>query len=140
MPEIKKVVMKKVVIESPYAGADELEIKRNEMYAEFCMRDCLINRHEAPYASHLLYTRSYVLKDKIPEERELGIIAGFCWRDVADLTVFYRDLGMSGGMEYGMEDCRSREKEFEMRLLPKFLMEEFEIEFAEVKAEFAERS
>jgi hypothetical protein len=133
-------LMKRVVIESPYAGADELEILINEMYGEFCMRDCLINHHEAPYASHLLYTRSNVLSDINEEERELGIRAGFCWRDVAELTVFYQDLGMSGGMNYGMADCEDREKEYEIRLLPKNLKNEFEDKLAEAKEEFAERS
>ena len=132
--------VKRVIIESPYAGGDELEILRNEIYAEFCMKDCLVNHNEAPYASHLLYTRSNVLNDKIREERELGIRAGFCWREVAELTVFYQDLGMSVGMKYGLADCEDREMEFVIRLLPKNLKNQFEGKLSEAKAEFAERS
>ena len=130
--------LKRVVLESPYAGDTELDVLRNEMYAEFCMRDCLVNYNEAPYASHLLYTRSNVLKDTIPEERNLGIEAGFSWRDVSELTVFYQDFGMSGGMAYGLEDCQDKGKEYQSRLLPKSLKDEFESEFAKVKAEFEE--
>ena len=85
--------MKRVIIESPYAG----NIERNVAYARAAMADCLA-RGEAPYASHLLYTQPGVLRDEDPLEREIGITAGFAWRDVADLTVFYVDLGWSAGM------------------------------------------
>ena len=47
--------MKRVVVESPFAG----EILRNEIYAEFACHDCLVNHGESPYASHILYTRKY---------------------------------------------------------------------------------
>jgi hypothetical protein len=83
--------MKKVIIESPYAG----DVERNIEYAKACMRDSL-NRGEAPLASHLLYTQ--VLDDTIPEERELGIAAGLAWLKSADLHVFYVDYGFSTGM------------------------------------------
>jgi len=113
--------MKKVIVESPYKG----NVKINEMYAEFAMRDCLTNYNESPFASHLLYTRKYVLRDRIAEERKLGIEAGFCWRDVAEKTVFYSDLGMSNGMSKGKKDCEEKSKPFEVRELPKNLWNEF---------------
>ena len=106
--------MKRVVIESPYAG----NIKLNELYGEICMHDCLVNYNESPYASHLLYTRENVLRDDHPEERKLGIEAGFYWRDVAEKTVFYTDLGMTDGMKLGIEDCKKKGKEYEERTLP----------------------
>ena len=84
--------MKKVIIESPYAG----EVVKNTSYARSCLYDSL-RRGEAPLASHLLYTQ--VLDDKLSEERSLGINAGLEWAKVADLHVFYIDLGMSRGME-----------------------------------------
>ena len=92
--------MLRVIIESPYAG----NILLNEIYGELAMQDCLVNYNESPYASHLLYTRKFVLHDDIPEERKLGIKAGFFWRDVADKTVFYADLGMTDGMNEGIEE------------------------------------
>lgn len=111
--------MQRVVIESPYKG----DIPLNEIYGELCMHDCLVNHNESPYASHLLYTRTYVLRDDNPKERKLGIDAGFFWRDVAEKTVFYIDLGMTDGMVLGIEDCEKKDKKFEVRRLPDKLWE-----------------
>lgn len=105
--------MKLVIVESPFAG----EIARNKLYARFAMHDCLVNHGESPYASHLLYTQDHVLRDEIPEERKLGIEAGFAWRATADYSVFYTDLGVSGGMQLGMEDLTKKGKEFKVRSL-----------------------
>lgn len=113
--------MKKVIIESPYAG----NIKLNEIYGEFCMHDCIVNHNETPYASHLLYTRKYVLRDHVPEERKLGIEAGFFWRDVSDMTVFYTDLGLTDGMKLGVEDCKKKGKDYEIRRFPNELWVRF---------------
>jgi hypothetical protein len=90
--------MRLVVIESPYMGDIELNLK----YLRACMRDCLF-RKEAPFASHGLYTQEGVLRDEVPEERKRGIHAGFAWRRVADATVVYTDLGISTGMQYGID-------------------------------------
>lgn len=106
--------MKLVIIESPFAG----DVIRNTEYAQKCMRDCL-KRGEAPYASHLLYTQPNCLDDKDPVERKLGIDAGFAWRGCADLTVFYEDLGWSGGMRQGLDDCRIKGLPYEIRTLAK---------------------
>ena len=116
--------MKKVIMESPYAG-DEDQIKINEIYGEFCMHDCLVNHNESPYASHLLYTRNNVLRDEVPEDRKLGIKAGFYWRDVAEETVFYIDLGQTPGMKLGVEDIWKKSKSYSERKLPKDLWAKF---------------
>ena len=105
--------MLRVIVESPYAG----NIALNEMYGEFCLHDCIVNHNESPYASHLLYTRKYVLRDHIPEERKLGIKAGFYWRNVAHKTVFYVDLGMTDGMRQGIEDCQEKKHMYDIRRL-----------------------
>jgi len=110
--------MKRVVIESPYASKTKNGILLNEAYGELCMHDCLINYNESPYASHLLYTRDFVLRDEVPLDRKLGIEAGFCWRDVSDKTIFYKDLGMTKGMIQGVEDCKKKGKPYEIRSLP----------------------
>ena len=94
---------RRVIVESPYAG----DVERNLAYARACMHDCL-TRGEAPFASHALYTQPGVLDDTIPAERKAGIQAGFEWRAVADATVVYTDLGISKGMEYGIEHASSR--------------------------------
>jgi len=113
--------MKRVVVESPYKG----NIPVNEIYGEFCMHDCLVNHDEAPYASHLLYTRTWVLRDDVPEERKLGIEAGFVWRDVAEQSNFYVDLGLTEGMDLGIDDCNEKGKPYELRSLPDNLWDRF---------------
>lgn len=90
--------MKRVVLESPYAG----DIVRNTRYAMACMRDCL-RRGESPIASHLLWTQPGLLRDDVPEERLRGREAGLAWHVVADAIVFYEDLGWSVGMELARE-------------------------------------
>jgi hypothetical protein len=101
-----------VIIESPFAG----DVERNVAYAQAAMRDCLL-RGEAPYASHLLYTQPGVLDDSLAWERDLGIQAGFSFRALAQKTVVYRDLGMSRGMELGVEHARRAGHTIEYRSL-----------------------
>lgn len=86
--------MRLVVIESPYAGY----VEANTRYLRACMRDCLL-RGEAPYASHGLFR------------------AGFSWRQVADATIVYTDLGVSTGMQYGIDDAIMRGVPLEYRAL-----------------------
>ena len=104
--------MIKVVLESPYAG----DVERNVKYARECVRDSL-SRGEAPIASHLLYTQEGVLDDDIPEERSWGIEAGLVWKSVADKHVFYTDYGISKGMEYALQYASENNIPIEMRNL-----------------------
>lgn len=87
--------MKPVVIESPFAG----DTRRNKAYLQAAILDCL-RRGETPYASHQMLTDA--LDDNIPEQRELGINAGFAMRDLlvsqGATVAFYIDHGMSSGM------------------------------------------
>lgn len=105
--------MKLVIIESPYAGNVELNLR----YLRACMHDSLVNHGEAPYASHGLYTQPGVLHDDVAEERATGIHAGFAWRDVAELTVVYTDLGITKGMTYGIEHAQKSGIRVEYRTL-----------------------
>ena len=91
--------MRRVIIESPYAG----DVEANVEYAEACMRDCLL-RGEAPFASHLLYTR--VLDDDVPAHRRRGLSAGSAWLQVAEAVVVYKDRGVSVGMVLAMQAAR----------------------------------
>ncbi len=86
--------MRRVVVESPYAG----DVERNVHYARECIKDCL-QRGEAPIASHLLFTQEGVLNDDSPSERQWGIDAGHAWISVADAVVLYVDHGVSRGMQ-----------------------------------------
>lgn len=127
--------MKRVMVESPFAPREEdvermskgtltagrpqayaILVNRNIRYARACMRDCLL-RGEAPYASHLLYTQEGVLDDQVPDERTLGINAGFAYRDAVELTAVYTDLWMSGGMKAGIADAEEKGRPVEFRAL-----------------------
>lgn len=90
--------MKRVILESPYAG----NIEQNIAYAKLCVKDCLL-RGESPMASHLLYTQEGILDDKDPVERNIGVEAGLTWLNVAELHVFYVDYGYSSGMLYALD-------------------------------------
>jgi hypothetical protein len=118
--------MKRVIIESPYAAKTEEGILINEVFGELAMHDCLVNYNESPFASHLLYTRRFVLRDHVPSDRKLGIEAGFYWRNVAEKTIFYTDLGMTDGMKQGLEDCKKKGNVFELRRLPDILWNRLE--------------
>jgi len=78
------------------------EVSERLKYARAALRDCLL-RGEYPIASHLLYTQPGILSDVEPEERALGIAAGLAWGEKADATVVYVDLGISSGMQHGIE-------------------------------------
>lgn len=104
--------MRRVVIESPYAG----DIEQNLRYLRACMADSL-SRGEAPFASHGLYTQPGVLDDSDPVERELGIKAGFAWRSAADATIVYTDLGITKGMQYGIDHAAESGRPIEYREL-----------------------
>lgn len=114
--------MKRVIIESPYAGHGDSDYERrlatrvNITYARACVRDSVI-RGEAPIASHLLFTQAGILNDDIPAERELGIAAGLAWREVADLSVFYTDRGWSRGMLAALDSLGPAVNRTEIRAL-----------------------
>jgi hypothetical protein len=112
MSETKKPRL--VLIESPLAANLQYTVEQHQDYAKACMRDS-IWRGEAPYASHLLYAQPGILDDLIPAEREYGIEAGLAWGDKADLTAVYTDLGISGGMQRGIERAQKAGRLIEMR-------------------------
>lgn len=111
--------MKRVVIESPYAG----DVAENLAYAKRCVIDCL-RRGESPYASHLFFTQDGILDDLKPEERRLGIEAGFAWGAAADRVAVYVDRGISGGMRLGIEKARSRGIHVQVRALDRKLTDD----------------
>lgn len=104
--------MRRVIVESPYAG----EVEANIAYARQCVADCL-QRGEAPFASHLLYTQPGILDDTVPQEGRLGIAAGLAWGEVAHATVVYTDRGISAGMQLGIEHAIADGKPVEYRRL-----------------------
>lgn len=93
--------MRLVIVESPYAG----DVEHNTRYLRACLADCL-RRGEAPFASHAIYTQPGVIDDGDPEQRKLGIAAGFAWREMAEATVVYTDLGVSRRMVEGLKHAQ----------------------------------
>lgn len=91
----------------------------NIRYAQLCLLDCL-QRGEAPFASHLLYTQ--VLDDRQSGEHEAGIRAGLEWAELADVCALYEDFGISPGMERGMKRADRIGVPVECRKLPPHLM------------------
>jgi hypothetical protein len=106
--------MKKVILESPFAGNVEEHIK----YARRAMHDSLL-RKEAPLASHILYTQEGILDDNIPEQRALGIEAGLIWGKEAELTVVYIDYGVSKGMQFAIDRAKAEGRPVEIREIGK---------------------
>lgn len=102
--------MKRVIIESPWAG----NVEENKKYAIACLLDSL-KRGEAPYASHLLYTRA--LDDLIPEQRNQGLQAAMAYVEATDLTAVYTDRGISRGMAMGIRHAQRHDKPVEYRML-----------------------
>lgn len=111
--------MRRVIVESPYAG----DIEANVTYARAALADCL-KRGEAPIASHLLYTQPGVLDDSVVAERALGIEAGLIWGEQAEATVVYADRGMSNGMLQGIERAKAVGRPVEIRTLSEVAEEE----------------
>jgi hypothetical protein len=108
--------MNRVILETRYFDINEGVQEYNKKYASACLRHAMLVHNEAGYASHLLYTD--FLDDKVPAERKLGIEGGFNWRDVAEKSVVYTDLGISSGMQWGMDDSILKNKPVEIRKLP----------------------
>lgn len=111
-----RLSMKLVLIESPYKGDNDIDIRANVAYARRCVRDSLL-RGEAPLASHLLYTQPGILRDEVSSERQHGIDAGLAWGAVAELTAVYTDRGISQGMRYGIAAAEKLGRRVEYRKL-----------------------
>lgn len=107
--------MIRVVLESPFAGKDKAGEEENLRYLRACLHDSIVNHRESPYASHGFLTQPGVLDDGNPDERNLGIAAGFLFREVCAKSVFYLDKGWSKGMQLGFEDACLKNRLIEYR-------------------------
>jgi hypothetical protein len=105
----------RVIIESPYAGDAALNLK----YVRAAMRDSIL-RGEAPFPSHALYTQEGVLDDLKPEERRMGMEAGFAWGEIAQKVAVYTDLGITPGMHEGVLRAKQRGQVVEHRNVSKW--------------------
>jgi hypothetical protein len=118
--------LRRVLIESPFAGrhgsvcrCDEckIDVDRNRRYRDALLRDSLL-RGEAPIASTKLYAEGEVLDDTVPVEREIGIEAGLVWGGLAEVSVVGDDLGISVGMQRGIERAVAEGRPVVHRSLP----------------------
>lgn len=103
----------RTIIESPFKPSDaEIEryagvydraalMRQNIQYARLLLSDCL-ERGEAPFASHLLYTQVWT---ELPEVRAAGIAAGLQWSHGTEQIVFGVDLGTSEGMQLSRDNA-----------------------------------
>ena len=96
--------MRRVIIESPFAGATPELAARNTFYLQACIRWCILQGW-TPYASHRMLPGA--LDDSNPRERALGIAAGFVWRRQSEATLIMHDLGFSFGMCMGIVDAKT---------------------------------
>jgi len=103
-----------IMLESPYWSLDPRILKRNIAYAKLCEKDSL-DRNEAPFLSHLLYTQ--VLDDSKKQERNKGLRAAYAWMSRADIVVFYCDYGMSDGMILAYDKAKLLNKPIERRYI-----------------------
>ena len=106
--------MTTVAIESPYAACFPLKVVDHVAYARLAMIDSL-NRGEAPFLSHLLYTQ--VLDDTVFLERHKGLRAGRALSHTLDMAAVYCDLGISWGMAKAIGNYRRLGKKCEIRQL-----------------------
>ena len=106
--------MRKVVIESPFKGTTERTQEQHRAYLNHALQDA-IRRGEAPFASHHAYPG--VLDDDNLKERTIGIAAGLCWGEMADLVAIYQDMGVSPGMTQAIDHYKAMGKPIEYRKL-----------------------
>lgn len=104
-----------VIVESPFRGATPEDEARNKAYLSAIIRHLVLVEGLAPFASHQLYTSA--LDDGNPDERAAGIRAGFAFRRLACRTPVYTDLGISLGMQAGVEHARDMGQTVEFRRL-----------------------
>lgn len=90
-----------VVVESPLSAPSRVLRTANLAYAKRAILDCL-RRNESPIASHVLLAQPDVLDDFDPEQRTLGMSAGWRWIERADIVAVYTDRGISSGMKQGI--------------------------------------
>lgn len=93
----------RVVIESPFSSDDSTIVERNVLYARYLLLQSYL-RGQAPIASHLLGPQ--VLDDNEPDERAMGMHAGWAWMRHAEGIVVGIDFGISAGMKSAIERAK----------------------------------
>ena len=132
----------RVFLETPYntKDNDKAKLQYNVQFALACMHDSYANHDEAPFASHLLYTRVPEGLLKKPEKavesghiadsdtantfqpREFGMVCARVWRAAANSVVVYTNHGITEGMKAGIEHAKDIGLPVVFRILPHHLV------------------
>jgi hypothetical protein len=113
----KKMTTPAVVIETPYSG----NIEENVKYCWLCMHDSYFNHGEAPVATHLLWTQlspeNHIVQHVPDTEEGRKRAMQRCkeLRKKIGKVVFYCDLGMSRGMTQAKQEAEEAGIEIEYR-------------------------
>ena len=108
--------MKLVILESPFKEVTAELKARNIAYLKEAMSHSL-HLGESPIASLLTWAMSEILDDNNPDERKLGMEAGFAWYKVAEACVVYQDFGISRGMIAGIKKAADKKLPIFYRLI-----------------------
>ncbi len=94
-----------VYICSPYRAKTEEQLKQHIEYAKELTREALL-RGDAPVTVHLYMTQC--LTEEIPQEREIGLVAGQHIIEKCDAVIVGYRFGISEGMSQEMRIAKAR--------------------------------
>lgn len=94
--------LRRVIIESPCAALPNSTWEDHQDYLADALRDS-ISRGEAPIASHGLFAFSNIFNDADAKQRRACMLAGHAWLNQAEAVIVYADLGISAGMQQGID-------------------------------------
>lgn len=97
--------MRTVYICSPYRAKTEEQLKQHIEYAKELTREALL-RGDAPVTVHLYMTQC--LTEEIPQEREIGLVAGQHIIEKCDAVIVGYRFGISEGMSQEMRIAKAR--------------------------------
>lgn len=107
-------VMRRVILESPYAASAGRTVEENVAFARLCMADS-IKRNESPVAFHLLFPQ--VMDENDPDQRHHAMQLASWWLPAADAVVVYTDRGITRGMGDAITAARAADIPVELRKL-----------------------
>jgi len=94
-----------VYICSPYRAKTEEQLKQHIEYAKELTREALL-RGDAPVTVHLYMTQC--LTEEIPQEREIGLVAGQHIIEKCEAVIVGYRFGISEGMSQEMRIAKAR--------------------------------
>ncbi len=120
-----------VLIESPLSPSDKHPFFKNIYYAQMCMQYAL-QCGTAPVTTHLEWTqcpgaKQIFVPDEDTENQGIGrnnaLVAGDKIRSIVEEVWVFTDLGISSGMQHGIDHANKIETPVREMHLPQKLME-----------------